>query len=56
MRKLVVDPAKLPKDLKIFRPKQMEQTTFIRRDVAEKIQAAGLRGFLFEEIEDYTYP
>jgi hypothetical protein len=53
---LVIDEARLPTDVKIFRPKRLEQVTLIDRAVADKIQDQGFRGFAFEEVEDYTYP
>jgi hypothetical protein len=56
MSDMVLDPQRLPKDIKLFRPQRFETIMLIDRALAEKIQEEGLRGFLFEEVQDFTYP
>jgi hypothetical protein len=53
---LVLDEARLPRDIKLFRPMNFETIMLIERTVSERIQEQGLRGFQFLEVEEYTYP
>ena len=54
LRKLVLDESKIDPNLAIFRPAQYKARPFFRRDVAEKILAAGITAFEFSEIDGYT--
>jgi hypothetical protein len=51
---MVLDAGRLPADLKLFRPAKMSYLMLIQRGLAEQIQAAGMRGFSFTEIEDFS--
>jgi hypothetical protein len=54
--KLVIDPARIPKDVKLFRPQRMQYKMLLHRTVADAIKAERLRGFYFTEVKDFQYP
>jgi hypothetical protein len=54
--KLVIDPKRIPSDIRLFRPKLMPFAMLIHRSASDRIQADGLRGFAFTEVADYAYP
>jgi hypothetical protein len=53
VKSVVLDDAKLPSDLKIFRPFHMHYSMLIQRNLADAIQAKGFTGFLFTEVEQF---
>jgi hypothetical protein len=53
--KLVVDPSKLPTDVKIFRPVHLDFEILIHRSLAQAIEAKKLTGFQFREVDAYRY-
>jgi len=51
--KLVLDEAKLPTDLNLFRPLHLHYCMLIRRNLADAILAKGLTGFMFTEVAQF---
>ena len=56
IEKLVVNAARLPTDVQLFRPRHLQSTMMIHRSLASKLVASGARGFLFQEANEFTYP
>jgi hypothetical protein len=56
VEKMVIDPQKIPPNLKLCRLKSMKFETIIHRGLADKIRGAKLRGFAFIEIDQFKYP
>lgn len=52
--KLVLDPAKVPADAKVFRLKHMGYAVLIRADVAEKIMEQEFTGVALRTFEDFV--
>lgn len=53
--KLALDPARIPADLQLFRPKFMTELVVLRRDLADAVKAGGFTGLRFVEIDEYPY-
>jgi hypothetical protein len=53
VEKLVLDPPKIDKKLRIFRPAQFSDRPFFREDLAAKIEAEGFTGISFFDPETY---
>jgi hypothetical protein len=53
LKKMVLDPARLPTDIKLFRPTNMNYVMLIHRCLADQIGAEKLRGFRFTEIDAF---
>jgi hypothetical protein len=50
----VFDESKIDPELAILRPMEFRGRVFFRRDIVEKIVAAGITALKFYEIENYT--
>ncbi len=50
---LVLDESKVDPNAKLFRAKHLPSTIFIRKDLAEKIEATGFTGIRFEDIDSF---
>jgi hypothetical protein len=55
VRKLVIDPAKIPEGVKICRPKSVKFEILFHRSLADKIEADKLKGFGFVELDQYWF-
>lgn len=51
--RLVLDPARIPADLPLFRAKNLELRVLVRRDLADAIVAEGFTGLLFAELASF---
>lgn len=54
LTKLAIDESKLDPDLAIFRPAEYKARVFFRRDIADKIVAAGMTGLELHEVNGYA--
>jgi len=54
IRHLVFDDSKIPEDIKIFRLKDCPRILVFKEEVVEAIKKAGLTGFVFTPLEEYT--
>lgn len=54
IRHLVLDESKIPEDIKIFRLKDCPRILVFKEEVVEAIKKAGLTGFVFKPLEEYT--
>lgn len=52
--KLVLDESKVDSDATLFRAEHLPHYVFIRRDLADKITAAGFSGIRFVELEHFS--
>jgi hypothetical protein len=55
IKKMALDPARIPPDRMLFRAAEYPQATLIRRDLAEKLAAESFTGITFHEIEGYEF-
>ena len=55
MSKMVLDPAKIPPDLMLFRAKQYNEVLLVREDLAEQLKPLKLTGLEFHEIDGYAF-
>jgi hypothetical protein len=53
MDRLVLDETRVDPEVSLFRMARFAKVPVFRRDLAERIQAAGLTGIVFEEIEGW---
>lgn len=53
-KRLVIDPARVPADLQLFRLRHLEHTVIVRGDLAQALQAAGLVGLALQDPADYV--
>ena len=54
IRKLVLDEEKIPDDISVFRLKDCPRILVFKEDVVKAIREAGLSGFVFVPLEEYT--
>lgn len=54
IRKLVLDDAKIPEDIKIFRLKDCPRILVFKEEIVNAIREAKLTGFVFVPLEKYT--
>ena len=54
LTKLVLDESKIDPERAIFRPAEYKDRPFFRRDIVDKILAAGTTGLKFYEVDGYT--
>ncbi len=53
VKKLAIDPSKIGSTARLFRAKGLGTVIFFKRELADKVKAAGFTGIEFVEIADY---
>ncbi len=51
MKRLVLDPARIPQEATIFRIKEQPETMIVRSDLVERLREAGVGGFELWELD-----
>jgi hypothetical protein len=55
VQNIVLDPARIDPDMRLFRIKNFGGPVLVRRDLSEEILQAGFKGVIFIELSDYGH-